>query len=255
MEGCFTVHSFLLIGQSNMAGRGFLEEARPINNDRIYTLRNGRWIKMFRPINPDRAFSGVSLAESFAERYVQEYDTDVGLICCADGGTRLDQWAPGSQLFDNAVYQAKLAQRTSTIVGILWHQGESDCTEELSRSYRQRFEAMLSALREALDLPDVPVLIGGLGDYLQNSAYDGIRIYHPAVNKVLQQIAEEDPKIAFVSAEGLTGNPDDLHFNSASLYEFGLRYFSAYQNLAPANRYLHQEAVDSGLERSQIELL
>ena len=50
------VRSFLLIGQSNMAGRGKLTEAEVIDKSRIYTLRNGRWQKMFRPIHSDRSF-------------------------------------------------------------------------------------------------------------------------------------------------------------------------------------------------------
>ena len=61
------MHSILLIGQSNMAGRGFLNEAPEINTERIYTLINGRWQAMFRPINHDRRTSGTNLAESFAE--------------------------------------------------------------------------------------------------------------------------------------------------------------------------------------------
>lgn len=60
------IHSFLLIGQSNMAGRGFLSEAHEIDGSNIRVLRNGRWQPFFRPVQPDRAFAGVSLAESFA---------------------------------------------------------------------------------------------------------------------------------------------------------------------------------------------
>jgi len=73
-----TMHSFLLMGQSNMAGRGFLDEAHEIDSSRIYTLRNGRWEKMFRPINPDRSFSGVSLGESFAESYAKNIMLTLG---------------------------------------------------------------------------------------------------------------------------------------------------------------------------------
>ena len=36
------IQSFLLIGQSNMAGRGFLNEAVDINSSRIKLLKNGR---------------------------------------------------------------------------------------------------------------------------------------------------------------------------------------------------------------------
>ena len=87
------IHSFLLIGQSNMAGRGYINEVEPINNPRIKVLRNGRWQDMFVPVNPDRPFSGINLAESFCDEYSKEHDTDVGIIPCADGGTALSQWA------------------------------------------------------------------------------------------------------------------------------------------------------------------
>ena len=137
------IHSFLLIGQSNMAGRGFFDEAVEVDKTHIKVLRNGRWQSMYRPVNCDRPFSGVCLAESFAEKYADKYGVDVGLIPCADGGTSLEQWKPGSLLFDNAVYQSKLASRTSTIAGVLWHQGEADCGVELADTYKQRFDSYL----------------------------------------------------------------------------------------------------------------
>ena len=61
------VHSFLMIGQSNMAGRGYVYDVEPIYNERIKVLRNGRWQPFYRPLNNDRAFSGVCLIESFAD--------------------------------------------------------------------------------------------------------------------------------------------------------------------------------------------
>lgn len=245
------IHSFLLIGQSNMAGRGFLNEAHEIDVSRIYTLRNGRWLKMFRPINPDRSFSGVSLAESFAEAYSKKHNVDVGLICCADGGTKLDQWKPGELLFDNAVYQAKLAKRTSKIVGVLWHQGESDCSEELYPTYQARFETMMQAFRKELELYDVPFILGGLGDYL---AFYPLKDYIH-INDALKNIAANNEMVGFVSAEGLTSNPDNLHFNASSLYEFGLRYFEVFESLQPAPKDLIPENTESDIRRSEMELL
>lgn len=35
------MYSFLMIGQSNMAGRGFVHEAEPIQNSKLHVLRNG----------------------------------------------------------------------------------------------------------------------------------------------------------------------------------------------------------------------
>lgn len=252
------IHSFLLIGQSNMAGRGDIAEAIPVDNTYIKILRNGRWQKMFRPVNPDRRFSGVNLAESFAEAYANKYGVEVGLIPCADGGTRLDQWEPGSLLFDHAVYQAKLAQRTSTIAGILWHQGESDCSQERYPTYAQRFAVMSNALRDALGLWDVPLLVGGLGDYLKdyvnNNGIYGCKNY-PFVNEQLQLIAATLPRTGFVSAEGLTPKPDILHFNARSLHEFGLRYFAEFEKLRDPNKVFEEKPHPDNAVRSAMEEL
>lgn len=245
------MHSFLLIGQSNMAGRGYLTEAREIDTSRIYTLRNGRWQKMFRPINPDRSFSGVSLAESFAEAYSKKHNVDVGLICCADGGTKLAQWMPGELLFDNAVNSARLAARTSEIVGVLWHQGESDCTDELYPTYQARFETMMQALRKELHLAHVPFILGGLGEYLE--LYPLKNYVH--INNALENLARDNEMVGFASAKGLTSNPDHLHFNAQSLYDFGLRYFEAFEKLNKRTDIGKKTDKKEDISRSEMELL
>ena len=247
------IHSFLLIGQSNMAGRGLLEEALPVDSERIYILKNGRFQKMYRPINPDRVASGVCLAESFAEAYAAKHDVDVGLICAADGGSHLDLWMPGSLLFDHAVYQAKLAARSSTIVGVLWHQGESDCKPEKNATYRSRCQEMITGFREAVpELKNVPFLVGGLGDFLKDCVKYPELVDYPRVNAALMEMAENDSLIGFVSAEGLTSNADNLHFSSKALHEFGLRYlneFEKFQTVTAGN------VSEDNMERSSMELL
>ena len=248
------IHSFLLIGQSNMAGRGFIEEAEKIDTSRIKIIRNGRWQEMFRPINPDRSFSGVNLAESFAECYSKKHDVDVGLICCADGGTSLNQWMPGEILFENAVNNAKLAKRTSVIAGILWHQGESDCAEELYTTYEDRFKIFADALRKEADLHDIPLLVGGLGDFLADCALDEKLKKYTHVNNALKHIADTYPLTGFVSAEGLDANPDNLHFNSKSLYEFGIRYFNEYEKFNINSNTLNKTFTED-IQRSEMEKL
>lgn len=248
------IHSFLLIGQSNMAGRGDMTEAPAMDTTHIKVLRNGRWQDMYRPVNPDRPFSGFCLAESFAEAYAAKYSVDVGLICCADGGTSLDQWQPGSLLFDHAVYQARLAQRTSTIAGVLWHQGESDCNKEPPPAYAQRFIPIMNALRKELDLYDVPFLLGGLGDYLVD--YNPFMAHnYPKVNLDLEQLASENPMTGFVSACGLAGKKDNLHFTTASLYEFGLRYFDIFEKLRDPGKVFVEKPHPDDAVRTEMELL
>jgi len=240
------MHSFLLIGQSNMAGRGYKDDVEPIVNERIRLLRNGLWRGSYVPYNPDRSTAGINLAESFADLYQKEKDVDVGIIPCADGGTCLDQWEVGGQLFDHTLYMCELATRTSTIAGVLWHQGESDCSEELYPFYGEKLEKIMSAFREKLGLYDVPFILGGLGDFLSENDYFNTEHYLE-VNKALKEYAGKTPMTGFVSAEGLTSNPDLLHFNAASLREFGVRYYNEFLKLEDKTKVFEDKGDVNGI--------
>ena len=249
------VHSFLLKGQSNMAGRGFLNEAEQIDTSRIKVLRNGRWQPMYRPINGDRAFSGVSLAESFAESYANKYNVDAGLICCADGGTTLEQWSRGGLLYDNAVHQAKLAKRTSLLAGVLWHQGESDCAEELYPTYQVRLEEFIKSLRTDLQLENIPIILGGLGEYLKECLIDENLKNYYHINDALKAVADSDELTGYANSAGLGANPDNLHFNSGALYEFGIRYFKEYEKLRKEEPFSDNVLREKDIDRTYIETL
>lgn len=217
-----------------MAGRGFPAEVEPIPNDRIYVLRNGRWWPMYVPINPDRVTAGINLAESFALQFLQDHPEDtIGLIPCADGGTNLEQWTPGGVLYDHAVMMTSLAQRNSTLAGILWHQGESDCPPALYPTYAQRCTPILESLRRDIGASNVPLVLGGLGDFLANyeTSEDFKNYVH--INRQLQDMAQTLPNCGFASAQGLPGNPDNLHFSAPALRQLGLRYYEAYLQLQP----------------------
>ena len=230
------IHSFLLIGQSNMAGRGFVDEVEPIANGSIKVLRNGRWLNMYTPVNPDRAFAGVNLAESFADLYQKDHNVEVGLIPCADGGTSIDQWCVGGVLFDHACYMAELASRTSTIAGVLWHQGESDCADNRHPYYEEKLITVMEAFRKKLGLSDVPFLFGGLGEYLANCECAPECKNYEYINKQLKSAAQKLPMTGFVSAEGLGSNPDNLHFSAKALREFGARYYEEFLKLEDKNK-------------------
>ena len=248
------IHSFLLIGQSNMAGRGFIDEVEPIENPRIKILRNGRWQNMYVPINCDRASSGVNLAESFADAYQKKRNVDVGLIPCADGGTSLSQWEKGSLLYDNAIYQTRLAERTSTLAGVLWHQGEGDCNERYYHEYEEKFIRFLNDIKRDLKAEDIPFLVGGLGDFLVNFN-DNFKKYFPVVNTQIKSAAEKTDMTGFVSAEGLLSNPDNLHFCAKALREFGVRYYKEFEKLENKEKIFEEKPCEDDALRTEMELL
>ena len=246
------MYSFLLVGQSNMAGRGFPSEVEKLPNKDIYVLRNGRWWPMYVPVNPDRVTAGINLSESFVYEFLKEHPGDtVGIIPCADGGTSLDQWMPGKVLFDHAVMMTSLALRSSTLAGILWHQGESDCGDDRHPLYQEKCTHILEQLRREVGCPDVPLLLGGLGDFLPFCEKSTKFINYVHVNAHLQAMARSMKNCAFVSAEGLGANPDNLHFSAAALREFGLRYYEAYKGLTP----VRGEGKEANLAFSEIEKL
>lgn len=230
-----SIVSFLMIGQSNMAGRGEFGDVAPIKNDMCFMLRNGRWQKMSEPINPDRQIldgsfhSGIGLAASFADEYAKHYQHSIGLIPCADGGTKIAQWQPGELLYDNAVMNAKLAMRTSCLGGIIWHQGESDCHTFDPEKYSRDFLYMMRTLRAELGDESLPLIIGEISENISERWKVGQA--PPKMNKLLHSLKDELCMCEIASAEGLELKADGIHFNSASYRELGKRYFLKYRML------------------------
>lgn len=224
--------SFLMIGQSNMAGRGEFEDIEEIRNPSCFMLRTGFWEEMREPVNPDHSIfhnewhSGVSLASTFANETSKYYKERVGLIPCAHGGTSINQWMPGEILYDHAVMMTKLAMRTSAFSGILWHQGEQDAnTLESVRAHKEKFYTMITALRKELGAENLPLIIGEVSEEYVT------RDCRVLMNEQYRELAKILPCCAVVSAKELSLKKDGIHFNSKSLDVFGKRYFEAYKTL------------------------
>lgn len=221
--------SILLIGQSNMAGRGFIEDVSPIYNEHINVLRNGRWQTMAEPLNFDRHVSGVGPATSFAQAWAEDHQGEsIGVIPCAEGGSSIDDWAIDGLLTRHAISEAKFAMETSEIVGILWHQGESDSYGERYKTYEDKLLSLLKHLREELNAPDIPFIIGELGHYLGEVGFGKSAVEYKQINKILSKVAHTEKNCYFVTSKGLTANPDGIHINAMSQRKFGLRYYEAF---------------------------
>ena len=221
--------SILMIGQSNMAGRGFINEVPMICNERILMLRNAGWQMMAEPINYDRPNAGIGLAGSFAAMWCMEHEGEqIGLIPCAEGGSSLDDWAVDKNLFKNAVIQAGFAMQDSELIGILWHQGESDSYGGGYQTYYKKLQVIIESLRKELNAFEVPLIIGGLGDFLGKNGFGLNCTEYELVNEQLLKFAREQENSCFVTTEGLTPNPDGNHMDAVSQRRFGVRYYEAF---------------------------
>src|SRR5947208_10691890 len=81
-------HLFLLVGQSNMAGRGTVEAQDKTPHPRVLMLnKEGAWVPAIDPLHFDKSAAGVGLGKTFATLYAEAHPgITVGLIPCAVGG-------------------------------------------------------------------------------------------------------------------------------------------------------------------------
>jgi hypothetical protein len=232
-------HLYVLIGQSNMAGRGVLDPTVTVSSERVmkYTTDQA-WAPGTEPLHAKkRGNGGAGLAASFARAMADaEPDVTIGLIPCAVGGTPLSRWVKGGDLYEQAVHRTRQAMHDGSLKGILWHQGESDSKqEETARTYGDRLTQMVADLREDLGAGEVPFVAGHLGQFVTSPKHAGKYAYSQFVEDHLTALPGRVPCAAVVESTGLTAKQDELHFDTPSLREFGIRYAAAMQRLLESN--------------------
>jgi hypothetical protein len=246
-----TMELYLLIGQSNMAGRGTVEAQDLVTHPRVFMLKeNLTWALAKDPVHFDKPVAGVGLCSRFSRVLVTaDPNVTIGLIPCAVGGTSLNQWQPDAaplsgetvNLYHQAVARAQTALSHGTLAGILWHQGEADSSASAVATYGDRFAAMIGQLRADLGAEKVPLVLGELGRFRAASA---------AFNAALPNIPLRVPRCDYATAEGFSDIGDGTHFNSASLRTYGERYALAYSGLETWKHYemeLRTPTVSAGI--------
>jgi len=228
---------FLLVGQSNMAGRGKVTEADQVPVEGVLMFNaDQQWVPAVDPLHFDKPkIAGVGLGRTFGVEIAKmSPGKTIGLIPCAVGGTGIDVWKPDARdaatnthPWDDAMVRAKAALKDGTLRGILWHQGESDSNPEKSATYEAKLHDLVSRFRDELNAPDVPFIVGQLGIF-EGKPWDDAK---HVVDKAHQDLPSKVNATAFVSADGLVDGGDKTHFDADSMREFGRRYAAAYRKL------------------------
>lgn len=237
------VDIFLLLGQSNMKGRGAMPET-PLRDPQIVMmhLRTDDWFLARHPLHlvgdpvnfegADNAGVGPGLA--FAQTLAEtDPKTRIALIPCAVGGTRLGRWQKGQKLYEEAVRRAKLALRQgpegkTRIAGALWLQGESDSqTPERIAAYPAAIAKLIGDLRADLAIPDLPFLACTIGELKPESAKE-----RAAINEILLKLPEDVPHTACIDSRSFAKDIGDrVHFDTPTQEEHGRRFADAYLRL------------------------
>jgi hypothetical protein len=225
---------FLLLGQSNMEGAPQPEAQDREEDPRIKVLayddctgvnrEYGKWYTASPPLHSCGA--GVGPGDYFAKTLLESLPDDytIGLVPCGVNGAPIElflkavprtgydlppdnHWETG---YEWIISRALEAQKTGVIVGILFHQGESNNGQP---DWVGKVQGFVGDLRTDLALGEVPFLAG-------ETYYEGAGADH---NALIQELPNEITNAFVISASGLTGT-DQWHFDVASQRQLGMRY-------------------------------
>lgn len=224
---------YLLIGQSNMAGRGTTDAASQPKSPKIWAInRQHEWKIAADPLHQDKpAVVGVGPGLTFAQEILKKHpDQPIGLIPCAVGGSGIDDWQPGAKHEQTGIYAydemlacVKEVQKRGTIKGIIWHQGESDSSPGKKDAYALKLADFFKRLRRDTHTENVPLVVGALGDFYVAKNPDAA-----VINQIIADYAKDNKLVYLASASGLVHKGDDTHFDAASARELGRRYAEAF---------------------------
>lgn len=217
---------YLLMGQSNMAGRDTRGLDRQKTDRRVLALTTdtGEWVVAKDPIHQQdgRTKPGIGPGIPFAFEMLNTHpDVTIGLVPCAVGGSPMKRWVKKGDLYQRAVERARLAARSGTISGVLWLQGETDSDKEpWANAYGGRLASMIRDLRIDLGLPELPVVVGQIGEFLPVEKHPHVDLVRGAI----RSIPEHTPRTGFADSAGLADKGDLLHYDAASARELGKRF-------------------------------
>ncbi|MFK7789870.1 MAG: sialate O-acetylesterase [Phycisphaeraceae bacterium] len=213
------LHVYLLIGQSNMAGRAKVPEEMSGVIERCYLLNDkNQWVPAKNPMN---LYSAIRKGEGmqklgpgygFALAMLEANpDINIGLVVNARGGSKIEAWESKAKYYLTSRDRTKAAMKTGTLKGVLWHQGESNASKHAT--YLEQLKTLVGNLRSDLGDKDLPFIAG------QVRPTDGMK----PINAEIAKLPSVLLNTGCAKSEGLT-TFDGTHFDAKSQVELGQRY-------------------------------
>ena len=234
---------FLLMGQSNMKGRGVMP-AEPLRDPRIVMMhrRTDGFFLARHPLHltgDPKDFSradnaGVGPGLAFARAIAEARpESRILLIPCAVGGTAVAKWRKGQRLYEETIRRARLAldkapAGRARIVGALWLQGEADsASPERVAAYAGLLDRMIADLRKDLELPGLPFIACTIGEMTERNA-----AARKEINRLLLDLTNRVSRTACIdSREFANSIGDGVHFDTATQNRHGRLYAGSFLKL------------------------
>jgi hypothetical protein len=221
-------HIYLLMGQSNMAGRDRRQLDHQTTDPRVLAMTpEGQWFVAHDPLHQKdgRTEPGAGPGIPFALGLLKaDPKITIGLVPCAVGGTPLKRWVKGGDLYARALERAQLAAKAGTITGMIWLQGESDSDKQpWAERYERSLAGMIANLRQDLGLPNLPVVVGQIGEFLPAEKYP----FADTVRAAIRNVAKTVPHVGYADSAGLGDLGDKLHYSAEAQTRMGARFAAA----------------------------
>lgn len=247
----FTKEKFDIIiqaGQSNSEGYGFGEVDDPYcPDDRVWYMNENSTLSVAA-----EKVTGNEIQSTYALTFAREYlnaklfasDRKLLILRTAAGGTGfLDhRWGMCDDLYLRMIEMSHTAislNGENRLVGLLWHQGENECSNNAVYDIHYgNLRGLFESVRNELNLPDLPIVAA---DFVHDWKNANIHICVPVVD-AMRDVCNDIGHCAFVETDGLLSNlqelhrnplgwEDTIHFSRKSLYELGKRYFTAFEKI------------------------
>lgn len=240
---------FILAGQSNMAGRGFVDPQDTLPNPRILTItKDKQWVLAKEPLHfYEPKMAGLDCGLSFGKEMIKHIpdSVSIGVIPCAVGGSSIQQWLGDSthrnvRLMSNFRSKVNFANQYGIVKGILWHQGESDAKPELIPRYKGQLEKLISEFRIIAGSDDLPFLTGELGSFRAPEYQDK----KDSINIIIHKVADGDDNTFVITTDDLQCKNDSVHFNASAQRSIGRRFARMYSGFYVNGRYTFRSKIN-----------
>ncbi len=224
---------FLLGGQSNMAGNGFAKDlpktpeyegyrASPANVS-MWNAKEKKWAPL---IMGSRFGPEIGFAHTLSSAMPGKH---IGIVKYAVGGTSMDQWTPGGELYSRLLgdFQDALKSAPDIIfAAMLWHQGESDSdTEDVANAYQDKFIHFIKTIRKDTRQADLLFIYGQINP---GRSFRGVPRFLQAdiVRKAQQELRLANA--IMITTDDCAKNKDNLHYSAKGQMAMGKRFAETY---------------------------
>lgn len=213
--------TYILLGQSNMAGQGKVSELAKEKQrlpKNIHFYLNGAEVQIAaqKKFGPE-----VSFAHAISAKYPKK---TINIIKFAPGGCLMKDWLKSDyhyQTLKKQLYRIskKVALNPSAV---FWMQGERDTKSvQLAKTYPTDLKKLIGMLRKDLKKPKLAFIIARI------SIPEAFR---PAVKEVRQaqeKVSKEMPFVRIFNTDLLNKNSDKVHFSTQGQLQLGQLFAKA----------------------------